>query len=148
VLNFPRVAVEELSVGGYRIEPGTRVAIAAAATHLLSRLFRDPLRFDPERYADPETLRAARPFQMLTFAGGSRICMGLRYAQLEFKAVCAHLVTEVELATADESPVPHAGFWNARPGGPLRIRLRPRVRSPERRAPPEARAAKHGSHGD
>ena len=148
VVNMPRVAVEEISVGGYRIEPGTRVALAAGATHLLSRLFRDPLRFDPERYADPEAERAARPFQMLTFAGGSRICMGMRYAQLEFKAICAHLVTETELAAADETPVAHAGFWNARPAGPLRIRVRPRVSAPERhRARSEPRAARHRSHG-
>lgn len=144
LLNLPRVVVEEFEIGGYRIVPGTRVALAAAATHLLQRLHRDPLRFDLERYAEIDNNPAVRPFQMLTFAGGSRICMGMRFAQLEFKSIVARVAAQLELAPAVELPVPHAGFWNARPAGPLRVRVRRRVSAPgQRRARPERHAARH-----
>ena len=125
LLNLPRVVVEEFAIGGYCIAPGTRVALAAAATHLLTRLHRDPLRFDLERYAGGDHGPATCPFQMLTFAGGTRICMGMRFAQLEFKSIFARIVSQLELVPAVELPVPHAGFWNARPAGPLRV-SRPR----------------------
>jgi cytochrome P450 len=126
LLNLPRVVVEELVIGGLRIVPGTRVAIAAAATHLLSRLHANPLRFDMSRYADLDNHRITQPFQMLTFAGGSRICMGMRFAQLEFKSIVAHVVSQMRLERATDHPVPHAGFWNARPAEPLLARSRAR----------------------
>jgi hypothetical protein len=127
LLNLPRVVVEEFQIDGYRIVPGTRVALAVAGTNLLARLHRDPLRFDLERFADVDNNPAARPFQLLTFAGGSRICMGMRFAQLEFKAIFARVAAQLELAPAVELPVPHAGFWAARPAGPLRVRVRRRL---------------------
>ena len=126
LVNLPRVAVEEVAVGGYRISPGTRVALAAAATHLLSRLYPDPLRFDLERYRDPYASRTAQSFQMLTFSGGSRMCMGKRFAQLEFKAIVASFVSRLKLAAVGDGPVAHAGFWAPRPAGPLRVAARAR----------------------
>lgn len=126
LLNLPRVVVEEFAIGGFRIVPGTRVAIAVAATQLLSRIHSDPLRFDPARYADPDSQRIAQPFQMLTFAGGTRMCMGMRFAQIEFKSIVAHIVSQVHLTLAVDRPVAHAGFWNARPAGPLQVRSRAR----------------------
>jgi cytochrome P450 len=142
LLNLPRVVVEEFPIGGYRIVPGTRVALAAAATHLLARLHHDPLRFDLERYGEVENNPAARPFQMLTFGGGSRICMGMRFAQLEFKAIFARVTAQLELAPAVELPVPHTGFWAGRPAGPLRVRVRRRVSAVE---PRRARSERHAA---
>jgi cytochrome P450 len=125
LLNLPRVVVKETEIGGYRLLPGTRIALAAAATHLLERLHRDPLRFDLERYTGTDDPRS-RPFRMLTFGGGSRICMGMRFAQLEFKAIFARLIAHLMLESAVEGPVPHAGFWAARPAAPLQIHSRAR----------------------
>jgi cytochrome P450 len=118
--------VQEIEIGGYRIAPGTRVALAAGATHLLSRLYPDPLAFDLERYDDPYASRATQPFRMLAFSGGTRMCMGKRFAQLEFKAIVARIVSRLELEPVDDRPVPHAGFWNPRPGRPLRVVARAR----------------------
>jgi cytochrome P450 len=126
LVNLPRVVVEEVEVGGYRIAPGTRVALAAGATHLLSRLYHDPLRFDLERYRDPFANRTVHSFGMLTFSGGSRMCMGKRFAQLEFKAIIARIASRLSLEPLDDRPVPHAGFWNPRPGRPLRVVARAR----------------------
>jgi len=126
LVNLPRAIVEPVEVGGYRLEPGTRVALAAGATHLLPRLYPDPLRFDLERYRDSRAGRTARSFAMLTFAGGTRMCMGKRFAQLEFKAIMARIVSRLKLATVDDRPVPHAGFWNPRPARALRVVARHR----------------------
>lgn len=126
LINLPRVVVQPIVVGDYRLEPGTRVAIAVAATHLLSRLYADPLAFDPARFDGVDAARAAQPFQMLGFAGGARMCMGARFARLEFKSIIAQVVSQLHLESAHAGPVAHAGFWNARPAGPLRVRARAR----------------------
>jgi retinoid hydroxylase len=123
LVNLPRVATAPIEFGGYCISPGTRIAIAIAATHLLPDNHPDPLRFNTDRYADANSASRARPFLLLTFAGGARICMGMRFAQMEFKAIVARVLGAMTLAATD-GDVAHAGFWNARPASPMRVRLR------------------------
>ena len=123
LVNLPRVATAPIEFGGYCISPGTRIAIAVAATHLLPDNHADPLRFNIDRYAEANSASRARPFLLLTFAGGARICMGMRFAQMEFKAIIARVLGAMTLAAGD-GDVAHAGFWNARPAGPMRVRLR------------------------
>lgn len=123
LVNLPRVATAPIEIGGYCITPGTRIAVAIAATHLLRAAHPDPLRFDLDRYADPVGASRARPFLLLTFAGGARMCLGMRFAQIEFKAIVAHALGAVTLAAGPED-IAHAGFWNARPGSPMLVRTR------------------------
>ena len=125
LVNLPRVATAAIEFGGYCIHPGTRVAVAIAATHLLPDNHPDPLRFDIDRYAAADSASRARPFLLLTFAGGARMCLGIRFAQMEFKALVAHVLGAMTLA-AESGDVAHTGFWNARPAAPMRVRLRPR----------------------
>jgi cytochrome P450 len=51
--------------------------------------------------------------------------MGMRFAQMEFKAIVARVLQTMTLS-AVSGDVAHAGFWNARPAGPMRVRLRAR----------------------
>ena len=123
LINLPRVATAPIEIGGYCITPGTRIAVAIAATHLLPTNHRDPLRFDIDRYADADSASRARPFLLLTFAGGARMCMGMRLAQIEFKTIVAHALGTVTLAAGSDD-IAHAGFWNARPVAPMLVRTR------------------------
>jgi cytochrome P450 len=125
LVNLPRVAAVSIDFDGYRINPGTRIAVAVAATHLLPDSFPDPLRFDIDRYAAADSANRTRPFVLLTFAGGARMCLGMRFAQMEFKAIVARVLQTVTL-TATGGDVAHAGFWNARPATPMRVHLRAR----------------------
>ena len=125
LVNLPRVAAAAVEFGGYCIHPGTRVAVAVAATHLLADNHPDPSRFDIDRYAAADSANRARPFLLITFAGGARMCLGIRFAQMEFKAVVARSLGAMTLA-AEGGDVAHTGFWNARPAAPMRVRLRPR----------------------
>jgi cytochrome P450 len=63
---------------------------------------------------------------MLTFAGGGRMCLGMRFAQIEFKAIVARVVTAFELAPRGAADIAHSGFWTARPASPMRVEMRPR----------------------
>jgi cytochrome P450 len=109
----------------YCITPGTRIAVAVAATHLLPDNHPDPLRFDIDRYACADSASRTRPFVLLTFAGGARMCLGMRFAQMEFKTIVARVLQTMALSAVG-GDVAHAGFWNARPAGPMRALLRAR----------------------
>jgi len=123
LINLPRVMARDLDFAGYRLAAGTRVAIAIAASHRLAAVHPHAERFDLARYDDPNTDRRTRPFLMLTFAGGGRMCMGMRFAQIEFKAIMARVVSAMRLLPCAAGEIAHAGFWSARPGAPLRIQV-------------------------
>jgi retinoid hydroxylase len=125
LVNLPRVAATPIEFGGYCISPGTRIAVAIAATHLLPDNHPNPLRFDIDRFAAADSASRARPFLLVTFAGGARMCLGMRFAQMEFKAIVARVLGAMTLS-AQDGDVAHAGFWNARPAAPMRVRLRAR----------------------
>jgi cytochrome P450 len=121
LINLPRVMARDLEFAGYRLRAGTRAAIAVAASHRLAAVHRDPERFDLSRYDDPGADRSTRPFLMLTFAGGGRMCLGMRFAQIEFKAIVARVVSALRLSPCESGIIAHAGFWSARPAAPLRV---------------------------
>ncbi len=123
LINLPRYVSEEIVLGGYRLAPGTRVAVAVGATHQLPSVHADPGRFDLDRYADPASAERARPYQWLAFSGGSRLCAGIRFAQIEFKAIVSRVLSRFELAADAEPAIPHGGFWNGRATGPLMMRV-------------------------
>jgi retinoid hydroxylase len=126
LINLPRVIVRDLDFAGYRLMAGTRAALAVAASHRLSAVHHDPERFDLDRYDDPAAIRKTRPFLMLTFAGGGRMCLGMRFAQIEFKAIVARVVTALKLTPCEPGDIAHSGFWSARPAAPLRVHARAR----------------------
>jgi cytochrome P450 len=125
LVNLPRVAASPIEFSGYCISPGTRIAVAVAATHLLPDNHPDPLRFDIDRYACADSASRTRPFVLLTFAGGARMCLGMRFAQMEFKAMVARVLQTMALSAVG-GDVAHAGFWNARPAAPMRVLVRAR----------------------
>ena len=68
-----RTALADDEVGGHRIRAGSSVVtISPYVTHRNPRLWKDPLRFDPERFA-PDRSRERRRFAYLPFGGGPRI---------------------------------------------------------------------------
>ncbi|HEV8256676.1 MAG TPA: cytochrome P450 [Casimicrobiaceae bacterium] len=126
LINLPRVIMRDLDFAGYRLTAGTRVAMAVAASHRLAAVHHDPERFDLGRYDDSAAARKTRPFLMLTFAGGGRMCLGMRFAQIEFKAIVSRVVTALKLTPCEQGDIAHSGFWSARPAAPLRIHARAR----------------------
>lgn len=112
--SIARRALTELELGGYRIARGSIVVTSPWIVQRDARWFPEPARFDPERWLvdDPARPRLA----YFPFGGGTRICIGERFAWTEAMLVLATL----------------ASRWRARlvPGHPVeplpRITLRPR----------------------
>jgi cytochrome P450 len=92
VYNVPRGVVEDVEFGGYTIPAGTRMYLALAACHRLPEIFADPDRFDPDRFAPPREEDRRAPYSLVTFGGGSRLCIGVHFATLEIQALLAHLL--------------------------------------------------------
>src|SRR5262249_55056332 len=91
-----RQSVQDDTIAGYRIPAGTILLLSPWTTHRDSRFWPDPLRFDPERFADESIQRASR-FDYFPFAGGPRVCVGQRFAIMEAQTVITRVLQKFEL---------------------------------------------------
>lgn len=92
-----RIAVEATEFMGQRIEPGTMVMIPIYAIHRHRKLWEDPDRFDPTRFAPEREARYART-QFMPFGFGPRICIGNSFAMMEGVSMLATLVRGASFA--------------------------------------------------
>ena len=124
---FPPVAMvvrqptRDLSVGGVALTPRDNVFVPIYAIHRHTRLWPDPERFDPDRFA-PEAVKARHRWSYLPFGAGPRICIGMGFALLEAVAILGTLLPAVRLTVpADFRPTPK-----------LRVTMRPAEGMPMR----------------
>ena len=71
---------------GYEIPVGTRVILAKTAPHYVDTHFRDPLKFDIDRYL-PERGEHRKPGVYAPFGLGTHTCLGSRWVELQMVAI-------------------------------------------------------------
>ena len=87
----PRRAVKEFEFAGHHVPAGAYVAYCSWASHRLPDVFPDPDAFVPARFSQER--KAALPKgAYVPFGAGSRTCIGMRFGQLEIKAVASLLL--------------------------------------------------------
>jgi cytochrome P450 len=115
VLSRTALAHDELC--GRAICPGDTVILPIYALHRHYRLWDQPDRFDPERFAGP---RAIDRFAYLPFGDGPRICIGAGFALQEAVIILATLLARFRFAAVPgktPKPVmiltlrPEGGVW-------------------------------------
>jgi cytochrome P450 len=122
--SLSRVALEDVTIGGFSVPAGTTVYVSLYATHRLARLWPDPDRFDPSRFTAERN--AARPrFAFIPFAAGHRNCIGGTAAIAELKLVLALLTRRYTLELAPGQRVEAAPGTTMHPRYGLRMRARP-----------------------
>jgi len=108
----PRRSVRDFEFAGTSVPGGVPVNYSSWATHHLPDVFADPETFRPERFA-PEAKAALPKGAYVPFGAGSRICIGMRFGQLEIKTIASMLLSRFTLELA--------------PGYRLRIRQMPTI---------------------
>ncbi|XP_043707339.1 sterol 14-demethylase-like [Telopea speciosissima] len=95
----------------YDIPKGNIVATSPAFSNRLPHIYKDPERYDPDRFAaGREEDKAVGPFSYISFGGGRHGCLGEPFAYLQIKAIWSHLLRNFELELV--SPFPEID-WNA-----------------------------------
>lgn len=103
-----RGVVEDFEYGGYRIPAGWTVMYSIVYTHNMPALWRDPEVFDPQRFAPPRE-EGKKPFHLIGFGGGPRVCVGLAFAKMQMQIVISQLLRLYRFELAPEQsfqPVP------------------------------------------
>ena len=92
----PRRAVETFEFEGHTVPARAFVNYCSWASHHLPDVFADPEDFRPERFAPdaPELPKGA----YVPFGGGSRTCIGMRFGQLEVRAIATMILARATLS--------------------------------------------------
>jgi cytochrome P450 len=86
-----RRSIETFEFAGQMVPGGVYVNYSSWVSHHLAHVFPEPEQFRPDRFA--ASAKAALPKgAYVPFGGGSRICIGMRFGQLEVKAIATALL--------------------------------------------------------
>jgi cytochrome P450 len=122
----PRRSIEPFELCGIHVPGGVFVNYCSWASHHLPDVFPEPSQFRPERFS-PEAKAALPKGAYVPFGGGSRTCIGMRFGQLEVKAVAACILKRFRLELADpqlEPTIRQMPTLSPRGGLPVVVRAR------------------------
>jgi cytochrome P450 len=121
----PRRALSEFQLHGHRIPAGVPVNYCSWASHRLPDVWEDPHAFRPERFLPGEREKIPRG-AYVPFGGGSRICLGMRFGQLEIGIIAAAIRERfaLERLSGFELEIRQTPTLGPRGGLPMRVRAR------------------------
>lgn len=122
-----RMAAIDVNLGGYAIRKGTLIVWSPHLAGRDPRSWTEPLRFDPDRFADlTPKQRAVTDQAWVPFGRGPHMCIGFALAQMELTLVIARLAQRLDLTpTSTEMPHPIGMVVNRPTGGaPFRVSAR------------------------
>jgi retinoid hydroxylase len=97
----PRKSIEPFELHGQAVPGNAYVNYSSWASHHLPDVFREPDRFLPERFSS--AAKAALPKgAYVPFGGGSRTCIGMRFGQLEIRAIATLILSRFTLQLPDD----------------------------------------------
>lgn len=91
-----RGVVKPFEFNGYHVPKGWLVLYSIMLTHQQTDIYTNPETFDPDRFSPDRQEHKKKPFSLIGFGGGARICIGIAFAKLEMKIIAAHLLRAYE----------------------------------------------------
>jgi cytochrome P450 len=118
----PRRSDTEFEFGGYRIPAELPVNYSSWASHRLPDVFPDPHAFKPERFAPEEKAKLPKG-AYVPFGAGPRICIGMRFGELEIRAIAAAILRRfrLELEPGRDMRIRQMPTLSPRGGLPMRV---------------------------
>jgi cytochrome P450 len=117
---------DDVVFAGYTLPAGTKVFYSAAATHLLPEIWREPARFDPDRFAPPREEHRKVPYALVGFGGGPRVCIGFAFARYELALLLATVAMRFSLTTVPGQTIVQRYGVTSRPRHGIRVSVQPR----------------------
>eukprot|EP00257_Ricinus_communis_P000670 XP_002510423.2 abscisic acid 8'-hydroxylase 2 [Ricinus communis] len=115
---FPRLALEDCEIEGFKIMKGWNVNIDARSIHRDPILYEESNNFHPPRFEDD-----SKPYSFLAFGMGRRTCLGMNMAKAMMLVFLHRLITTYEwkLLASDSSIEKWALFSRLKSGCPIHV---------------------------
>lgn len=125
---FARLAIEDVTLGGYPVEKGSVVMVSSYALHRDPRYWAAPETFDPDHFAPGWEERVPR-YAYIPFGGGPRVCIGNSFAMMEAVLCLATIMQRCRLSLIPGQQITPEPLITLRPdpGIDMRVHLRERV---------------------
>ena len=120
-----RVTIRDTRLGGEAVRAGVQTVIPIYAIHRHKRLWDDPDRFDPARFAPDREARIPR-YAYMPFGAGPRICIGMAFAMIEAVAILATLMRSHRFEIVDDYRPTPVSRVTLRPSNGMPMRVWPR----------------------
>ncbi len=117
-----RAAMVDFEYEGFLMKKGTWLATSPWVSHRIASLFKDPERFDPDRFA-PGREEDKQQFAFMSFGAGRHKCLGNAFAILQVKTIFAILLRAFEFELMHDPILPENGIVMG-PKKPCRVRYR------------------------
>ena len=124
----PRRALEQFEFEGHTIPALAFVNYSSWASHHLADVFESPEEFRPERFT-PEGRAALPKGAYVPFGGGSRICIGMRFGELEVRTIASAILSRFELSLPENFALRVRQMPTISPRDGLPMSIRERTRS-------------------
>jgi cytochrome P450 len=123
---FAREVAEEVTIGGYMLQPGSQVFLSPYLTQRDPRWFPDPERFDPSRFT-AENERGRPACCWFPFGAGPRGCVGRGFAMMEATLILARTLQRFDIQPIHGQADPKlVARMHLRPEGGLCLNVRRR----------------------
>ena len=122
----PRRAIRHFELHGVGVPGGAYVNYCSWASHRLPDVFPDPEAFEPERFT-AERMAALPKGAYVPFGGGSRTCIGMRFGQMEVKALATLILRRFGLELLPGRTMSVRQMPTLSPRGGLRMMVRERA---------------------
>ncbi|CAD6196012.1 unnamed protein product [Caenorhabditis auriculariae] len=120
-----RVCLEDITINGQFIPKGTFVAVLPYTVHMNEENWPRAKEFIPERFLDWNDKGSLK---WIPFGVGPRFCVGMRFAEMEFKMSLARLIERFELKLPENAQemIPMVNGVIMRPKDPVNVILNKR----------------------
>jgi cytochrome P450 len=125
----PRRSIEPFEFEGHTVPGRAFVNYSSWASHHLADVFPEPEAFRPERFS-PESRAALPKGAYVPFGGGSRTCIGMRFGQLEVRAIATLILARYTLTLPDDFRLQIRQMPTISPKYGLPLLVTPRARAP------------------
>lgn len=119
----PRRADVAFELLGRNVPRDAPVNYSSWASHRLPDIWSDPEAFVPERF-EPDAKAALAKGAYVPFGGGSRTCIGMRFGQMEIRAITTRILERfrLELQPGFQLDIRQMPTLSPRHGMPMRVR--------------------------
>lgn len=106
VPSMPRRTLRDIVYKGFLIPSGSYVSISAAYTHFMPTYWKQPEKFDPQRFAPDRREDKVHAFAWMPFGGGAHKCIGLHFADMQVKAILQQVLRQFRWQVASDYEMP------------------------------------------
>lgn len=117
-----RVAKEEDEWQGNKIKKGDIVYCAIYSLHRSENYYKNPEKFDPERFA-PEKVKERHKMCYLPFGAGPRLCIGNHFAMMEMQLLLSSLVRNFDFKLVENQQIELEPLVTLRPKYGMKMKL-------------------------